>query len=180
MANPDCQVRLEFNLFPNDENPMQLDIWLPSEKIAVELKLPRGALDTEWHGERYVLKTGAQDIERYDYLKDIQRLERAVSEFDANIGHAILLTNNPGFWRSPRRGWERTGDFDFRIHEGRQLSGKMAWSERASQGTTSGREESIHLSGLYELQYRDYSVLHGVRNGKLRYLCATVANAQNS
>ena len=180
MANPSRQVRLEFNVFPDDERAMVLDIWLPAEEIAIELKYPRQQLDTVWNGERYVLKSGAPDIERYDYLNDIQRLERVVKEYGAKVGYAILLTNNRGFWESPRSGWKATGDAAFRIHEGRQLPGEMAWSEHASLGTTSGRKEPIRLSGSYEMQYRDYSTLRrATRNGKFRYVCVTVKGSRN-
>ena len=37
LANPDCQVRLEFSPFPDDERAMLLDIWLPTESLAIEL-----------------------------------------------------------------------------------------------------------------------------------------------
>ena len=63
---------------------MLLDIWLPTEKIAIELKYPKRELATKWQGELYKLKNnGAQDINRYDLLKDVQRLERVVGENSA-------------------------------------------------------------------------------------------------
>ena len=179
MANPSRQVRLEFDPFPDEETAMRLDIWLPAEGIPIELKYPKQKLNTVWNGERYVLKLGAPDVERYDYLNDIQRLERVVKEYGTNVGYAILLTNNRGFWESPSSGWKATGDAAFRIHEGLQLSSKMAWSERAGKGTTSGREEPIRPPGAYTMHYRDYSELAGVRNGKFRYACVTVKGSRN-
>ena len=68
--------------------------------------------------ERFVLRDqGAQDIRRYDFLMDIQRLEDEVSEGRARQGFAILLTNDPSYWQPPRR--DETVDAAFRIHDGR-------------------------------------------------------------
>ena len=179
MANPSRQVRLEFNVFPDDERAMVLDIWLPAEEIAIELKYPRQQLDTVWNGERYVLKSGAPDIERYDYLNDIQRLERVVKEYGTNVGYAILLTNNRGFWESPSSGWKATGDAAFRIHNGRRLPAEMEWSARAAEGTTKNRQSPIRLAGAYAMDYREYSELPGARNGKFQYVCVTVKGSRN-
>ena len=179
MANPSRQVRLEFDPFPDEETAMRLDIWLPTEGIPIELKYPRQQLDTVWNGERYVLKLGAPDVERYDYLNDIQRLERVVKEYGTNVGYAILLTNNRGFWESPSSGWKATGDAAFRIHNGRRLPAEMAWSDRAAEGTTKNRQSPIRLAGAYAMDYREYSELPDARNGKFRYVCVTVKGSRN-
>ena len=99
----------------------------------------------------------AQDIRRYDFIMDIRRLERVVNHSGlAEVGFVVLLTNDPSYWGSPQRGWENRTDGAFRIHEGRVIKGEMEWSERASEGTKKGREESISLRGSYEFNWRDY------------------------
>ena len=47
---PDREVRLEFNPFPSEHKRMYVDIWLPSEEVAIELKFPTRKLDVEWCG----------------------------------------------------------------------------------------------------------------------------------
>ena len=179
-ADPGCQIRLEFDLLPDQERATVLDIWLPNEGIAIELKYPRQKLDTVWNGERYALKCGAPDIERYDYLNDIQRLERVVTECDATVGHAILLTHYPGFWNFPVRGWDRTGAAAFRIHEGQTISGERGWSSRAGKGTTESRQDPIRLTGAYTMRYRRYSELPDGKYRDFRYLSVTVTTAPNA
>ena len=42
-AGPESQVRLEVNAFPDQDRRMFLDIWLPIEGIAIELKYVLGS-----------------------------------------------------------------------------------------------------------------------------------------
>ena len=55
------------------------------------------------------------------------------------------------------------------------IKGELEWSERASEGTKKGREESISLRGSYELNWRDYSTFNEEKYGKFRYLLVEVA-----
>ena len=171
---PDCEIRLEFNPFPDPAKRRRtyIDIWLPTEEVAVELKYLTRKLNSERHGERYYLSDqGAQDQKRYDFLKDIQRLETVVSERKAKAGFAILLTNDQGYWNV---GQPNTYDTAFRIHEGRRISGVLAWSENAKPGTTKDRETPISLNGTYSCSWTDYSHLEGESYGRFRYLAISV------
>ncbi len=171
-AMPDRQIRLEFNPFPAEHKRMYVDIWLPSEEVAVELKYPTRKLDSEWRGELFALRNqAAQDLIRYDFLKDIQRLERMVMENQAKVGVAILLTNDSSYWKQGRRA---TVDADFRIHESRRLTGKLKWSDRASMGTTKNREAPIRLQGSYDVHWQDYSVVPEGTYRRFRYLAVAV------
>ena len=167
---PDCEVRLEFKPFPDER--MYLDIWLPTLEIAIELKYLTRNLDIECGGERFVLTDGARDIESYDCVKDIQRLERITDWGSAEHGIAIVLTNDPWHWEGPRR--QTIGDA-FCLYEGRELMGEMAWATRAGRGSTQGRAESLLLEGSYDLRWENYSALPGSRSyGQLRYLAVEV------
>lgn len=172
---PDSQVRLEFKPFESEN--MYLDIWLQTTLgIAIELKYLTRELKVEREGELFALRNqSAQDIRRYDFIMDIRRLERVVNHSGlAEVGFVVLLTNDPSYWGSPQRGWENRTDGAFRIHEGRVIKGEMEWSERASEGTKKGREESISLRGSYELNWRDYSTFNEEKYGKFRYLLVEV------
>ena len=172
---PDCEVRLEFP-FPlrSGTRRRHLDIYLPTAGVAIELKYLTRKLELDLDGESFALRDqSAQDLGRYDFLKDIQRLEELARDWDAfRIGFAILLTNDWLYWRpSLRRG---TVDEAFRLHESLQKTGQMAWADHASAGTTRGRESPIQLMGNYGLHWQDYSIARGKSCGEFRYLAASV------
>ena len=128
------EIRLEYPI--NIEKRINLDIFLSFEDVgyAIELKYKTRKLSTEHNNERYFLQNhNVQDIGRYDFLKDVERLEK-VRKVDDCVGYAIFLTNDSSYWKTSRR--VDTVDSDFRIHEGRIVSGDLKWSELASKGTT--------------------------------------------
>ena len=171
---PDSHVRLEYPI-RYDDSTMYLDIWLSKNRIAVELKYPTQMLDLNRESERFLLVDhGAQPPRRYDFLKDVQRLERVVAEKNARGGYAVLLTNHPYYWENPTQGWRTAIDTDFRLHEGRTISGQLLWSDRAGSGTTRGRHEALGITGSYELHWRDYSRLGEGNNQQFRYLAVAV------
>ena len=72
---PESQVRLEFPM-PVEHRKMYVDIWLPVEKIAIELKYMTRKSELEDNEESFALRNqGAQNQRRYDFLWDIHRLE---------------------------------------------------------------------------------------------------------
>ena len=170
MSRGGWPVRLEFPPFPD----MALDVWVPEEGLAIELKYPTRGLATRCQCEDFVLKNhSANDIQRYEFLEDIQRLERVVSEYpSAKAGLAMLLTNDPLYWDVGRRR-SNTNDAEFRIHEGSVISGTRTWAAKAAPGTTAGRESPIILKGTYEAHWRDYSEVQG-QYGTFRCLLVPV------
>jgi hypothetical protein len=112
---------------------------------------------------------GRPDIERYDVLKDVMRLERLVGEGIGTAGAALVLSNTPGFW-SPSRSGRPTAFDAFRLDDGRTIAGQMRWGDSAGEGTRRLREAPLELNGTYELHWRPYSQLPGARRGELRYL----------
>ena len=170
---PGCQVRLEYP-FPYEEGRMELDIWLPTQRIAIELKYRTENLGLDYNGEFFALTNhSAQDNARYDFLYDVQRLEYVVRSGE-KAGFAILLTNDPTYWDPKRMKKQDPNDADFRIHECRKPTGKLAWSDKASPGTIKSREDPIHLSGCYTMHWKDYSDCAAENYGKFRYLAVSV------
>ena len=171
-AIPDGRVRLEFKPFPAER--MYLDIWLPGIGVAVELKYRTRKLNLLREGESFALRDqGAQDVLRYDFLKDIQRLEQLHRLPKAQAGFAALLTNDPTLWKHPSS--TATVDAAFRLHEGRTITGEMAWSRRASAGTTKGRKDPIRLNGSYDLHWQDYADMGDGDYRRFRYLAVQVS-----
>jgi len=169
-----CSVRLERKL-PDSARRLYLDVWVEASKgvLALELKYKTRRLNVEAAGETFHLADqSAQPLGRYDFCKDIQRLEHVVSRARGTKGCAVFLTNDSAYWSAPRH--HGTIDQSFRLHEGRVLAGELSWAPRASEGTTRSREATISLKGVYKLQWRDYSSVSEGAYGKFRYLLLTV------
>ena len=97
---PDCEVRLEFKPFLTKR--LYVDLWLPNIGVAMELKYYTAKLHLERDDESFaLLDQSAQDIRRYDFLKDIQRLEQLSKLSQARAGIAVLLTKTPHTGKAP-------------------------------------------------------------------------------
>ena len=169
-------LRLEFKPFPKER--IYLDIWLPSIDLAIELKYLTSELDVCAGNEFFGLREQPQDLGRYDFLKDVARLERVVAELpQASGGIALLLTNDPLYW-DPSRRRANTDDAEFRIHEGRHLPKKMDWPDEKRAKKGKERESPIFLTGSYEPNWRDYgrriAGAAKTKNDQFRYLAVEV------
>ena len=146
---------------------MYLDVWLPKEDTAIELKYITRRSSITIENETFDLRNhGAHNQRRYDYLLDVQRLE-ALREIDSSVGYAILLTNEHLYWQPPE---VDTIDADFRLHQGRTISGELCWRPGSEMR---GRESPIRLTGSYELNWHDYSRIEA-RQGRFRFLVISV------
>ncbi len=154
---PDAHIRLEYHMknFPN----MHIDImvFVDDEYIPIELKYKTAKLTTVIDGEPYNLKNhGAQDLGKYDYLKDVQRLELLAKETDGyHKGYAIWLTNDPSYLSAPKRA--NTVYEQFSVHDGAVKHGTMCWLPHASLGTIRNRETPITLANTYTIKWKPYS-----------------------
>ena len=170
---PKSSIRLERPLHTNGKK-LHLDflVQLRQGLVAVELKYKTRKLSVEVAGEAFNLAShSAQDIGRYDFIKDIIRLENIVSTLKNCDGHAILLTNDSAYWRPKPTG---TVDEAFHLTDGRTLNGSMAWTEKASDGTKKNRETILKLSGTYSLNWHDFSIASMEKYGQFRYLAVQV------
>ena len=155
--HPDFEVRLEKReALKGKEIYFDICVISLDNIIPVEVKYKTSALQrtitSRWYVEEYLLKhQAAHDISRYDFIKDIARIE----EFDKG-GFAVFLTNDKLYW-------EESGyagfDDEFKIHEGRELHGKLRWKAGTGPGTMKGRKEAIKLKGKYTLHWEEYSEL---------------------
>lgn len=145
-----------------------IDIWLENkDKVyAIELKYKTRnqknndrLVELNHNGEAFILKNqGAQDIARYDFLKDIKRLEELKNFEGKNYaGYAIFLTNEPLYWKEPKK--KDTCDKEFRIHDDRVFKeGKTyKWAKQTGKGTKKGRTKPIKLNLGTTLKWKKYS-----------------------
>lgn len=175
---PSALVRLELPVQVNQQF-LHIDIWVACQDtiLAIELKYKTRGLAIQVGNEQYRLKDqSAQDIGRYDFVKDVQRLEQVTLAHPNVTGYAILLTNDSAYWTKPPS--HSTADADFRLHDGRVLKGILAWGINASAGTMKGREQPLQLRGEYYLHWSDYSHPSAERCGKFRVLVVKVLPIQ--
>lgn len=164
----DLKIRLEKRIVAKGKD-IHVDIFtLGSEPTVIEVKYRTKYLELNVEGEEFSLKDqSATDAGRYEFVKDISRIESALEQYHHGSGTAILLTNDKSFWEKPIRN-KPSADDAFRVHEGKVLNGILEWR----QGMKSW-DEPLTLKETYTLRWNDYSDLK-IRDGKLRYVAAQV------
>lgn len=158
-AYPDAEIRLEYIPWQFDRG-MHIDILvlLNGKMIPIELKYKTKHIAGSIQGEEIYLKDhSAHDCGRYDFLKDVQRLEEVsgCGIYPIEEAYAVLLTNDPAYWRPSSK--PSPVDQQFRIHEGAVISGARRWGEGAGAGTIRSREGAIELRGTYCITWQDYN-----------------------
>lgn len=140
------------------ENDKYIDLWVEwgPDAYALELKYLTAPLEGRWQNERFDLKDqSAHPVRRYDFVKDISRLEKLTTSGNCDRGFAILLTNDHLYWREPRT--NQVVDFDFRIHEESILEDRLEWADRTSDGTKgSSRDKPIELEDSYFIDWSSF------------------------
>jgi len=167
LASKSASIRLEQQIAARGSR-VHLDMLVQdqSQHIAVELKYKTKKAAIACGEERFHLRNqSAQDIGRYDFLKDIMRIEQYVATHPGSEGYVVLLTNDQSYWQESRK--TNAVDTAFRIHEGREVSGELAWGSGASDGTMRSREAAIQITGSYRLTWCDFSV---VEQQRFRYV----------
>jgi hypothetical protein len=173
--HPACRIHLEVNPYAEDQ-PAYLDIICYDNEltIAIELKYKKRKLDLIHNSEDFHLREqSAQDTGRYDFIKDICRLERFVLTHPQSLGFVVLLTNDAGYWQ-PAKHQRATASDQFRLHDNAILKGSLQWAEHASIGTRRKREQPLRLSNEYHLHWHDYANVAETNAGQFRYLLLPV------
>ena len=149
-------VRLE-RPFTLGGRAIHLDLWLQTAlgPVAIELKYWKKRHQLVVDGELFQARSqDAQDLGRYDFWKDVTRLETLVAAGHAVRGFAVALSGDPSHWRPGRH--PAPIDAAFRLTEGREVAGTLAWADHAG-GTTRGREDPLEVQGRYTLRWRPYA-----------------------
>ena len=180
---PRASVRLERPIVVSHLNKLlHVDVWIEQDGdiLAIELKYKTRALQVLVGNEQYALRSqSAQDIGRYDFIKDVERVENIVADRAPHAaGYAILLTNDPSYWTQSLN--DNTVDVKFRLHEGAGLHGTLEWGLAASAGTKHGREQPLKLAKTYDLGWKDYSDRTDETYGRFRYLVVKVKSDDSS
>lgn len=174
---PECDIRLEVPVRATT-GAIHLDLLARSTlgQMAIELKYKTRSLTAALDGEDFHLMShAAQDLGRYDFFKDLNRIEAFARAGPERTGYAIFLTNDSAYWKAPSA--VAHGYAGFAMNDGRDIAGNLCWGERASEGTRRGRQENIGIRGCYRLQWTPYSSLAVKSYGEFRYLCVQAAAA---
>ncbi|MCL5006889.1 MAG: hypothetical protein M1153_01980 [Patescibacteria group bacterium] len=158
-----------------------VDIWMEYNRkvYAIELKYKTSGATLIDNGERFkLLDQSARDLGKYDFIKDIVRLEgwkKSGGDSHIDYGYAIFLTNDAGYWKSSSR---PAADASFRIYEDKELKGKLGWSNKSSgskvsDGTIKGRENDLQLSGSYTIHWNNYSDLNN-KKASFKYILVRI------
>lgn len=106
----------------------------------------------------------AQDLGRYSFCKDIERLE-LVNQDNSGPNYAIFLTNDSSYWENNTD--KHTLDFSFRIYENKTLSGNLNWK---LQKTWTRKYPAITLNNEYTCNWKN------TKNENCKYLCLKISN----
>ncbi len=169
--NPDYGIRLEYKV--PQFTSRYTDIWIKGENpIAIELKYKPVSMQLQHNKEIFELKKhGAQDIGRYDFLKDVQRLEEIIMKYPETSAYAIIITNDELYWKNPQK--YNSVDKDFKIHQDRNIQGTLSWSSETGKGTMKAREEPIKINGSYNINWKNYSNFDQ-KYGQFKMLCLEI------
>ncbi len=172
LDNPTARIRLETR--PRRGIRLDLLVDVSGERTAIELKYFIRRFSAIVDDELYDLPNqGAHDISRYDFVKDMVRVETCVRDGFAQHGWVVALSNDQGYWGMGRK--PDPIDRAFRIHDGRTLGGILAWGPAAGAGTMRSREEELTLTGSYSCGWRPYSEVQGdSMRSSFRYLAIRI------
>jgi hypothetical protein len=171
--NPDSLIRLERPVEDRGRRGA-VDLFISEGPVrtAIELKYWTKKLVLELDDSFSLRDQSAQDTSRYDFWKDISRLERLHLAGRINNGYVVALTNDPGYWKGEG---PRTNDEAFRLYEGRVVDRTtFRWKASAAPGSIKGREEAIEIRHRYDSKWLPYSRVAEGSTGEFRYLLMRV------
>ncbi|MCH4169477.1 MAG: hypothetical protein LKF42_09490 [Streptococcaceae bacterium] len=175
ISYPTAEIRLEYA--PEIEPYKYIDILVEylGDCYPIELKYKTKKFKTNIGSELFILKNhGAQDLGKYDFIKDISRIE----SFSGHLprfkkGYVIWLTNDPSYWNPPKKSEAIYKEFS--VHDGVIKNGVMQWIGTPSIGTIKNREKCIELFGTYQVSWMKYSDL-GVKDGLFHFAMISIEN----
>jgi len=171
-----AEVRLERRMSDNNgpkgnKVNERIDIFIElqngdsKKRTGIELKYYTSALECKGKGVN-LASQGAENLKRYDALRDIERLEKFKNEGKIDEGFAIWLTNDKGYWDCAKRSEEVEGKksekpdyYNFRICEGRTINGDtLDWKNSKGDESKGKRKYPIKIIGKYTIHWDEYNV----------------------
>ena len=178
----DCDVRLEtpfeishFVKESDKKLKVELDIFLPKEKVGIELKYKTKVGTFEEHGETFKLKQhGAQNLARFDFFDDIRRLQLLKKHKKIEKGYAIFLTNDPLYWEPIKR---KNFSSNFSMEDKRVIMSNtnLGWTGNPSEGSVTIKRLSpnnpIFIENNHQFNWYQYSQ---IEKSSFKYLIVEI------
>ena len=175
-------VRLEtpfeiphYNKKSNKKLKVELDIFMPKEKIGIELKYKTKEGIFEEHGETFKLKQhGAQNLARFDFFDDIRRLQLLKKHKKIEKGYAIFLTNDSLYWEPIKR---KNFSSNFSMEDKRVIMSNttLGWTGNPSEGSVTIKRLSpnnpIFIENNHQFNWCQYSQ---IEKSSFKYLIAEI------
>lgn len=165
----DCHVYLEYPSRDKEKDGSRIyyDIVIKENDTycAIELKYKTSEGTAKLYGEEFDLKDqAAQDLGRYDFLKDVCRIEKFASEKKMERGYAIFITNDKLYWD------KKGGDWLYKylaLNDGRKIPNtplKWNWKGKPKESSVGkNRMGDLEIKGNYTVKWEPF-------NGEFRYL----------
>lgn len=172
----------------NDYEKIELDI-LANNETAIELKYktrclnPKNEKKFEMFGEEYQISNhAAQNLARYDFFKDINRISKLINEKKVKNGFVIFLTNDHLYFKNELKG-DKNMSQDFCmsldrkiVRKGKQLNWRGYKDKNDLQNSVSKKRITpIELKKDIKLNWQQYSTIpHAKKANTFKYLIVEV------
>ena len=89
-------------------------------------------------------------------------------------GYTIKITSEMSYLKPPTK--INCTYAEFSIEDGSIKTGCMNWDANTGKGTMRGMEAPIVLSGMYPINWKEYSKIDDINSGTFMYLVNTISN----
>jgi hypothetical protein len=160
-----CPEKIIIEYPVNIENKrIYIDIYFKKgeKEYFFELKYKTKKFEVDYEDMKYILKDQkACDLGRYDFIKDISRLERIICEQQNKFGYVIFLSNDEKYLQGTKN---TNQDFSFNIgNKTTIICGEKNWSEEKNIENLGSRRNSLIINNDYFIKWRDYSKFENIK-----------------
>lgn len=169
-------IYLEYpvRMVKDNENEKRLyyDIVIKYENkyCVIELKFKTSNTKVFYDGKEFEFKNHyAQDLGRFDFLKDVERIEffKDCNKETFDCGYAVMVTNDRLYWESKGK---NTKYENFALYEGREnVSNHLKWNNPNKQSVGEKRVNGIQLKANYKVEWSKAN-----DKNKFKYLIFTI------
>lgn len=160
-----CPEKIIIEYPVNIENKrIYIDIYFKKDnkEYFLELKYKTKKFEVYCNEMNYILKDQkACDLGRYDFIKDISRLERIICGQQNKFGYVIFLSNDEKYLQGTK---ETNQDFSFNIENNITIThGEKSWSEEKNIKNLGSRRNSLDINNDYCVKWKDYSIFENIK-----------------
>jgi len=152
---PEADIRLELPFGEQKKEYLDILVTLGNQLIPIELKYKTKKSEIEFNNEKFFLKNhSAYNVNRFNFLKDVERIERFVEVNNSPQGYTVILTDDHMYWNQNDK---NILDKEFSVQEGRLIEGTLSWKEGEGIESAKYKNTPIQLRNRYVSKWEDYS-----------------------